>query len=191
MCMTISATENGTWKGTLLLIVQVSSFDRERQHSPRQWCENLTVPPSIINRHGSFQIPPIRIYVSLHNSEERLHVKCYMSNQFLHSFTTLTTYWRGWIFSLIWIRSSPHSLIADVSLRAPCTIMWLLHPWARINENYTTLGTHYVPLWLHYAPSGCLDLRSTASLWGIMHPSGHIMGSSGVIISITPHPGAQ
>ena len=162
MCMTISATENGTWKGTLLLIVQVSSFDRERQHSPRQWCENLTVPPSIINRHGSFQIPPIRIYVSLHNSEERLHVKCYMSNQFLHSFTTLTTYWRGWIFSLIWIRSSPHSLIADVSLRAPCTIMWLLHPWAWINGNYTTLVT-----------SVC------------------IMGCSGGIISITLCPGAR
>ena len=90
-----------------LRAVQVSSFDRERQHSHRQWCENLTVPPSIINRHGSFQIPPIRIYVSLHNSEERLHVKCYMSYQFLHSFTTLTTYWRGWIFSIIWIRSSP------------------------------------------------------------------------------------
>ena len=69
--------------------------------------------------------------------------------------------------------------------------MWLLHPTPRANGNYTSLRIDYVPLWLHSAPSGSLDLRSTASLWDIMQPSGHIMGPSGGIISDTPRPGAQ
>ena len=69
--------------------------------------------------------------------------------------------------------------------------MWLLHPSPRANRTYTSLRTDYVPLWLHYAPSGCLDLRSTASLWGIMQPSGHIICPSVSVISIIPLRGVQ
>ena len=69
--------------------------------------------------------------------------------------------------------------------------MWLLHPPPRANRTYTSLRTDCVPLWLHYAPSGCLDLRSTASLWGIMQPSGHIICPSVGVISIIPLRGVQ
>ena len=69
--------------------------------------------------------------------------------------------------------------------------MWLLHPTPRANGNYTSLRTDYVPLWLHSAPSGCLDLRSTASLWGRMQPSGHIICPSVGVISIIPLKGVQ
>ena len=69
--------------------------------------------------------------------------------------------------------------------------MWLLHPTPRANGNYTSLRIDYVPLWLHSAPSGCLDLRSTASLWGRMQPSGTIICPSVGVISIIPRRGVQ